>query len=81
MHFHGLVRTMFLDFKYFVMLSSFCFRCGEWGGGRGGVGGGGGASGTLSNYNVLIQKRNSKATRNVQMCEVLYLKSRITKLF
>ena len=30
-----------------VVLPYFCFRCG---------GGGGGASGTLSNYNVLIQK-------------------------
>ena len=33
--------------------------------------GGGGASGTLSNYNVLIQTWNSKATHNVHTCEVL----------
>ena len=56
MHFHGLVRAMFLDFKYFVILiwcyRPFVFVAGGWGGG----GGGGGESGTLSNYNVLIQK-------------------------
>ena len=50
------IRTLFLDFKYIL----FCFRCGGGGRGRGGWGvcvlGRGGASGTLSNYNVLIQK-------------------------
>ena len=56
---------MFLDFKYFVILI-WCYRLFVFlfslrGGGGcvagGGVrGGGGGASGTLSNYNVFIQK-------------------------
>ena len=44
-----------------LVLLYFCFHCG---------GGGGGASGTLSNYNVLIQKWNSKATM-FKRCEVL----------
>ena len=53
MHFHGLVRTMFLDFKYFVIsIWCFCFRCGREGGG---------ASGTLSNYSLLqLQCTHSK---------------------
>ena len=49
MHFHGLVRTLILDFKYFVILI-WCCRIFVF------VAGGGGASATLANYNVLIQK-------------------------
>ena len=52
MHFHGLVRTKILDFKYFVILI-WCCRIFVFVAGVG-------ACGTLSNYmymyNVLIQK-------------------------
>ena len=55
MHFYEQVRTVFLDFKYFVILIwCYCILVFVgWGGGLGG-----GAPGTLSNYNVLIQMRS-----------------------
>ena len=54
MHFHGLVRTVFLDFKYFVILI-WCYCIFVFVGGQGV---GEGASGTFSKYNVLIQMRS-----------------------
>ena len=63
MHFHGLVRTMFLDFKYFVILiwcyCIFVFVAGAWVG----VGGAGGGGVHLVLYPIIMYSFKSEIQR------------------
>ena len=75
MHFHGLVRTMFVDFKYFVLLI-WCYCVFVFVAGGGGGAGSGGCGGehlvlypiTMYSFKSEIQRQQCSNDANFCAC-------------